>query len=77
MADIGYGPDEIAEIAMSLPPETHLHISGRGARGPWFIRAFIEGREVTKFDRQSGGFPDLGHGIEYVLALVRGASVGS
>ena len=75
MAAIGYGPDEIAEIAMSLPKDTHLHISGSGVRGPWFVRAFVEGREITRFDRATAGFPDLGDGVEYVLALLRGEVV--
>lgn len=76
MAAIGIGDPEIAQIAMSLPTNVHLHISGKSARGPWFVRAFIDGREVTRFDRSSGGFQDLGYGIDYVLELVRGVTNG-
>ena len=69
----GIGDPEIAEIAMSLPKDTHLHISGMGPRGRWIVRAFVEGREALPFaGRDERGYPDLGDALEYVLGMLRG-----
>lgn len=66
-----------AAIAARIPNDCSIHLSERNPRGPWFVRAFIEGREITDFDRYAPGTADLEHTIEYVLKMLEGARSGS
>jgi hypothetical protein len=61
------------EAAQRVPDDTVIHLSGKGPRGPWYVRGFVNGREVIPFTgREDPGYRDLGHAIEYVIEVARG-----
>lgn len=72
-----FGLDASA-IAQTLPDDAHLHVSGKGPHGPWFVRLYVDGREVSPRD-DYGSVPtyhDLGHAIPFVLSHLEGVPHG-
>lgn len=70
LAEIGWDDRTRADLAARLPDGANLHIAGKGPRGPWIVRLFIDGREVSPTDEYGRvpSYRDLGHAIDYVLA---------
>ena len=66
------------DLAASIPDGCLLALSGGGPRGPWQVRGYRDGREVTPFDSfNKSRSPDLGHAIAYALRLLEGVGSGS
>lgn len=75
MQRVGLDPSAIAQ---TLPDDAHLHVSGKGAYGPWYVRLFVDGREVSPRD-EYGSVPtyrDLAHAIPFVLSHLEGVRNG-
>lgn len=69
---------DTSAIAQTLPDGVSLMLSGRSAYGPWYVRLYVDGREMSPMD-DYGAVPtyrDLAHAIPFVLSHLEGVPDG-
>lgn len=70
---------DVSALAQTLPDGVMLHLSGKGSRGPWYVRLFRDGRELSPLDDYLSvpTYHDLAQAIPFVLSYLEGVPSGS